>query len=85
MVDQPAPTSPIQEPCVSCGEETAVGSIFFSDRLAVPGDGNSDAFLCGLCYARIRSSHKTSQMTDAEFDAFIRNASAVDIAWMRSW
>ncbi len=74
--------SPLQEPCASCGEETAVGSVFFSDRLKIPRDGHPDAFLCGLCFARIRASHKPEGMTAEDTAAFIRNASAADITWM---
>ncbi len=85
MVKELEPESATREPCARCGEETAIGSIFFSDRMEIPGDGQPDMFLCSQCYATIRSSRKTAQMTDAEFDTFVRNASAVDVAWMRSW
>ncbi len=71
----------VREPCVTCGEETAVGSVFFSDRLKVAQRGGIDAFLCGLCDERIRSSRKGRRMTDAEVADFIRNANAAALTW----
>jgi hypothetical protein len=76
-----APAASVQEPCASCGEETAVGSVFFSDRLNIPRDGRPDAFLCGLCDAQIRASHKPTRMTGEDVAAFTRNASAAAITW----
>lgn len=76
-----APAASVQEPCASCGEETAVGSVCFSDRLKIPRHGRADAFLCGLCDAQIRASHKGTRMTDEDVAAFTRNASAAAITW----
>lgn len=76
-----APTGSVLEPCIACGEETAVGSIFFSDRLVIPRDGRPDTFLCTLCVARIRASHKPERWTDEDVAAFTRNASAAAITW----
>ncbi len=76
-----APAASVREPCASCGEETAVGSVFFSDRMAIPRQGQTDAFLCGLCEARIRASNKPTRMTDEDVAAFIRNGCAAAITW----
>jgi len=76
-----APAASVQQPCASCGEETAVGSIFFSDRLRIPRHGRADAFLCGLCDAQLRASHKRVQWTDEDVAAFTRNSSAAAITW----
>ena len=80
--NQVAPAASVQEPCATCGEETAVGSVFFSDRLKVPGHGGPDAFLCGLCVAQVHSAHKPQRMTDRDLAAFTRNASAAAINWL---
>jgi len=80
-----APTTPTKEPCASCGEETAVGSVFFSDRLRIPRPDGPDAFLCGLCDARIRASHKPSRWTPEDVAAFTRNASAAAVTWFSHW
>jgi hypothetical protein len=76
-----APAVAAREPCASCGEETAVGSVFFSDRLTIPRPGHPDAFLCGLCDAQIRASHKRPRMTAEDVAAFTRNGSAAAITW----
>ena len=61
--------------------ETAVGSVFFSDRLAIPRPGLPDVYLCALCDAQIRASHKPAQMTAEDVASFTRNASAASITW----
>ena len=51
-----------EEPCLSCGEETAIGSIFFSDRHENEGpDGR--VYLCSECVARIRMAGHSENLT----------------------
>ncbi len=53
-----------KEPCLVCGEETGIGSPFFSSRRVV--DSNpGQAFLCSDCEAR---SHPTRrhELTDEQ-------------------
>ena len=45
-----------EEPCLGCEEETAVGSVFFSDRKVVGDPDGPRAYLCSLCVARIRAA-----------------------------
>jgi hypothetical protein len=78
-------TASVLEPCLSCGEETAVGSVFFSDRLTIPRRGGADVFLCPMCEMRIRSSHRPRQLTEEEVEAFTRAASAAAIHWWGHW
>jgi hypothetical protein len=47
--------NPHQEPCLSCGEETAVGSVFYSDRNAAQLPDGTPGFLCSGCVRRIRA------------------------------
>jgi hypothetical protein len=55
-----------KEPCAVCGEETAVGSVFYSDRHTIDhGDGRR-TFLCTLCDERVRSSRPGKRLTDDE-------------------
>jgi hypothetical protein len=55
-------TNPHEEPCLSCGEETAIGSIFFSDRHENEGpDGR--VYLCSECVARIRMAGHSEDLT----------------------
>ena len=43
------------DPCLSCSEETAVGSVFYSDRHAVDLPGGERRYVCSLCYGRVRA------------------------------
>ena len=69
------------EPCASCGEETATGSIFYSDRRAIDTADEPTAFLCTICNSRLRVSRKGAAMTDNEVRSMIANGSAAGIAW----
>jgi hypothetical protein len=69
------------EPCLSCGEGTAVGSVFFSDRSTIDlGDGQL-AFLCGLCDSRIRASRKGKPLTDEEVRNVVNNGTTIALGW----
>lgn len=70
------------QPCVSCGEETAAGSVFYSDRHTLEVSGNT-RYLCALCDARIRASRKGQPMTDEEVQSFVENGSMAMLAWAR--
>ena len=67
------------EPCAVCGEDTAVGSVFFTDRLKI--HEGPDVFVCALCEARIRASGKPVQLTAKEVASLTRSASAIGIVW----
>jgi hypothetical protein len=54
-----------REPCTSCGEDTSVGSVFYSDRL-VDRHGREARYLCSLCARRALGLRKRSGMTDEE-------------------
>ena len=51
------------EPCVSCDEDTSVGSPFYSDRF-VDRSGSVASYLCSLCAERARGSREVHEMTD---------------------
>ena len=44
------------EPCLGCGEETAIGGVFFSDRKVIEDPDGTRSYLCSSCVARIRSA-----------------------------
>ena len=69
------------EPCVGCGEETAVGSVFFSDRHQVDRSDGSRAYLCSLCDARVRLSRNGRRLTDEEVRSVVENGSMAAITW----
>ena len=74
-------SSSAREPCVGCGEETAVGSVFFSDRETVERSDGTRTYLCTLCDARIRSSRKGKLLTDEEVRSVVENGSMAAISW----
>jgi hypothetical protein len=79
-LDAPA-VDPATEPCLGCGEPTAIGSVFYSDRHVIHRADSANAFLCSLCDARLRSSRKGSRLTDEEVRAAVENGSAGAYLW----
>ena len=69
-----------KEPCVSCGEETAVGSVFYSDRFAVHDEADEPAWLCSLCLSKLRAV-KGNRLTKEQVRNFIQNGTMAGIAW----
>ncbi len=70
-----------KEPCAGCGEETATGSVFYSDRHVISMEDGTSSFLCTLCDARVRSSGHGKPLTDAEVRDFVKSGSMAGIAW----
>ena len=60
MGNQPA------DPCVVCGEETAAGSVFYSDRIAIERTDGRRAYLCADCHARARAARNGTELTEAD-------------------
>jgi hypothetical protein len=55
----------IDEPCLSCGDETATGSVLYPGRHDLKlGDGGR-GYLCDECYAKARAA-KGGESTDAD-------------------
>jgi hypothetical protein len=69
------------EPCLGCGEETAVGSVFFSDRHTIEHTDGQRTYLCTLCDSPIRSSRKGRRLTDKEVRNIVENGSIVALGW----
>ena len=74
-----APTA--EEPCVSCGEETAAGSIFFSDRHTIEHADGRRSYLCSLCDSRIRASKRGTRLTDDQVRQLVENGNLIATAW----
>ena len=53
------------EPCMSCGEDTSVNSVFYTDRL-VDRHGQEKRFFCSLCAERALGHRQARGMTDEE-------------------
>ena len=69
-----------KEPCAVCGEETAIGSVFYSDRFLVDGDSDPATHMCSLCLAKLRAVHG-ERLTSEEVRDVVRNGSMAAISW----
>jgi hypothetical protein len=69
MIIDPDESNHHDEPCLQCGEETAVGSVFYSDRREVQLKDGSRSHLCSDCIQRIRTAEHHEGVTDAELVA----------------
>ena len=76
------PTTGPVEPCLVCGEETAVGSVFYSDRWNVSRDDGSTSCLCSLCGAHVGSSARGKRLTDDELRSLVANGSMAAVKWV---
>ncbi len=70
------------EPCLVCGEETAIGSVFYSDRWIVSRADGSTAHLCSLCGARVGSSANGRRLTDDQLRTLVANGSVAAVTWV---
>ena len=67
------------EPCTQCLEETAAGSVFFSDRLVVTRTDGGRSFLCSDCYTRARAAKKGEPITDADLRVIADNGLMIGV------
>jgi hypothetical protein len=70
-----------REPCLVCGEETAVGSAFYSDRRVVDGSDGSRTFVCTSCVQRAVARRHGRRLTDEELRDMVDNGSMAAITW----
>jgi hypothetical protein len=70
------------EPCLRCGDETAVGSPLFSGRRHVEHKGGS-AFLCQACDEQLAGSRRGKRLTDDEVRKLVDAGSAVAVTWTK--
>jgi hypothetical protein len=82
MSSQANHASEPREPCLVCGEETAVGSVFYSDRWTVSRADGSTSHLCSLCGARVGPSANGKRLTDDELRSLVANGSVAAVTWV---
>jgi hypothetical protein len=70
--DAIAPSDAV-EPCLGCGEETAVGSVLFGQRHSFDRAAAGQAFLCDECYARIRTAKHGTAPTESDLEVIAGN------------
>ncbi len=66
MAIDPETTNPHLEPCEVCGEETAVGSVFFSDRVEANTPDGRRYFVCSECRKKVRPDEHHVDWSDPE-------------------
>ncbi len=69
------------EPCAGCGEETAVGSIFFSDRRTIEHPDGSSIFLCTLCDQRIAAARHGQTLDDEDLRRLTDRGAVSAMVW----
>jgi hypothetical protein len=62
----PMEGNPHLEPCRSCGEETAIGSVFFFDRVEATSPDGRRYFICSECRKPVRAEARGVDMSDPE-------------------
>jgi hypothetical protein len=73
--------SPKVEPCLSCGEETAVGSVFFSDRYEGVGPDGKEFFVCAECLERLKQFDREGRFVDmSDPDVYLAITAAVQFS-----
>lgn len=70
------------EPCEACGEETAVGSVFYSDRRVIEHTDGGRSYICTLCDQRIAASRHGKHLTDHEVRRLIETGSLAMIGYI---
>jgi len=76
MRDQTLAKQP--ESCVSCGEDTAAGSLFYSDRRVLDPSDPSPRYMCSLC-AQAVAHGRHVPMSEKERHALLEGASAFGV------
>ncbi len=71
--------STAKEPCAACGEETAAGSAFYSDRRQTTRTDGTRTFLCSDCLGRAHAARKGEPLTDADLRVIAENGLVVGV------
>jgi hypothetical protein len=61
------------EPCLGCGEETAPGSVFYSDRREIDRDDGMRVFLCFDCRSAAHRARKGVPLTEEDLRTIANN------------
>ena len=70
------------DPCIACGEQTAVGSVHYSDRRTIQRADGTPMYLCALCDTRAKSAAKGTRITDQELRNLEANGSIAATTWV---
>jgi hypothetical protein len=67
MAEKPIFDSRKEEPCLRCGEETAIGSVFFSDRREAKAPDGARFFVCSECLKPVGHPDVVYDLDDPDF------------------
>jgi hypothetical protein len=70
-----------KDPCIGCGEPTAVGTLRYSDRRAIDHSDKSRSYLCSLCDARVAAARRGKRLSDDEVRRLIESGSMAGVIW----
>ena len=76
-----APAS-IAEPCLSCGQETAPGSVFYSDRRDIKRDDGARVFLCSDCQSAAHRARQGKPLTDQDLRTIANNGMMIGAGFL---
>jgi hypothetical protein len=68
-----------QEPCGGCGEETAAGSVYYSDRRSTTRSDGTRAYLCSECEGKVRAARQGMPLTDHDLATIADNGLMVGV------
>ncbi len=66
----------VDEPCLRCGDETAPGSVRYSERHDIALEDGSRGHLCQECYSKARAA-KGGELTDADLRVIAKNGAVI--------
>jgi hypothetical protein len=75
-------TSSADEPCLGCGQETAIGGVFFFDRREIDRSDGTRAFLCSECQAMAHQARKGQPLTDEDLRTIAGNGFMVGVNFL---
>jgi hypothetical protein len=71
--------SAADEPCISCGEPTAAGTYFFSDRRDVLLADGTKIFLCADCQSQTHRARKGEPLSDEDIRIIAGNGGLIGV------
>jgi pyruvate/2-oxoacid:ferredoxin oxidoreductase beta subunit len=76
------PIATVEEACMGCGQETAVGSIFFSDRREVQIANGTRVYLCSECQSKAHLARKGQPLTDDDLRTIAGNGAMIGVGFL---
>ncbi len=72
----------VEEPCRVCGEETAVGSVFYSDRREIEASDGTRVYLCSECQALAHRARKGRPLSAEDLRTIADNGMMIGVGFL---